>query len=376
MIPAKMNTNEQTEVNDMWLTGIAAYPGLGDSDKMMNRYLRTARNLGYTILFTSLHIPEAKAAAADYLAFISGAAELGYAVTADISPRTFDVLGSSAAALHTLQTAGLSALRVDYGFSASEVARITITGGLTVELNASTVTPEWLDRLRQAGADFSRLQACHNYYPRPETGLSYTVFAERSQLLRHSGIPVFAFIPSLNNPRGPIHASLPTLERHRATGPVQAAKEFIASRLVDGVLFGDPLADDKELADVADLDPRCLELSVQPAKELTPAEQSLLYAVHTNRLDAAEQVIRSEEARSRCSAPIHPGGTGERPAGAVTIDNQLYGRYMGELQIVREPLPPDDRVNVVAHILPADMFLLRHIGPGTVFRLKEAVHEA
>ena len=362
----------------MWLTGIAAYPGLGDSDEMVNRYLRTARSLGYTRLFTSLHIPEAKAAAADYLAFISGAAELGYAVTADISPRTFDILGGngSAAALHTLQDAGLSALRVDYGFSASEVARITITGGLTIELNASTVTPEWLDRLRQAGADFSCLQACHNYYPRPETGLSYTVFAERSQLLRRSGIPVFAFIPSLNNPRGPIHAGLPTLERHRALDPVQAAKEFIAGRLIDGILFGDPLADEKELADVADLDPHCLELRVQPVKELTPAEQSLLFAIHTNRLDAAEKVVRSEKARSLCSAPILPGGTGDRPAGAVTIDNQLYGRYMGELQIVCQPLPPDNRVNVAAHILPSDMFLLEHIGPGTVFRLKEAVHES
>ena len=360
----------------MWLTGIAAYSGLDDNDVRVNHYLKTARSLGYTRLFTSLHIPEAKAASADYLSFIAGATELGYAVTADISPRTFDMLGGSTVALHTLQEVGLSALRVDYGFSASEVARITSAGGLTIELNASTVTSEWLDRLRLAGADFSRLQACHNYYPRPETGLSYTVFAERSHLLRHVGIPVFAFIPSLNNPRGPIHAGLPTLERHRAIGPVLAAKEFMASRLVDGVLFGDPLADEKELADVSDLDPHCLELRVQPARELTPAEQSLLFAVHTNRIDAAEKVVRSEEARSLCSAPIPPGRTGERPAGAVTIDNELYGRYMGELQIVCQPLPSDGRVNVVAHILPEDMFLLEHIGPGTVFRLKEAVHES
>ena len=60
-----------------------------------------------------------------------------------------------------------------------------------------------------------------------------------------------------------------------------------------------------------------------------------------------------------------------RRAGAVTIDNQDYLRYMGEMQVVRSPLPADSRVNVVAHIIPEEVFLLDYIRPGDAFRLKE-----
>ena len=41
----------------------------------------------------------------------------------------------------------------------------------------------------------------------------------------------------------------------------------------------------------------------------------------------------------------------ERTYGCITIDNEKFGRYMGEVQIVEDLLPADARVNVAAKIL-------------------------
>ncbi|CAA7601483.1 Glycoside hydrolase superfamily [Acididesulfobacillus acetoxydans] len=135
--------------------------------------------------------------------------------------------------------------------SGSEIGRYRCPIG---ELNASTISEEVLKTIIKAGADPARLQACHNYYPRHETGLSYEFFAGRSRPFRAYGIRVSAFIPSRANPRGPIYAGLPTLEEHRHWEPLQAAKQLAACGLADGILFGDRLATAEELTDVGRVD--------------------------------------------------------------------------------------------------------------------------
>ena len=53
-----------------------------------------------------------------------------------------------------------------------------------------------------------------------------------------------------------------------------------------------------------------------------------------------------------------------RPRGSITIDNEKYLRYMGEMQILKVSLLSDERVNVVARISPEDLFLLDYIRGG------------
>jgi len=363
----------------MWEKGISAYIGLGASLETIQSYLELARTYGYTRLFTSLHIPEANAAviANEFQQFTAYAANLGYSITADISPWACEMLGAKLSDCSALKKLGLSAIRLDDGFSPAQIAALSVTGEMDIEINASTITPTILQQIDAAKADVSRLRACHNYYPRSETGLSLALFAERCQLLRDYKIPVLAFIPSRSCPRGPIFAGLPTLEKHRLVSPQLAAKELMASQLVDGLLFGDPLAAEEELASVANLDPSCIELQVIVEKDVSPAEREILFAVHTNRTDPGEWVVRSQEARSLCrtAIPERPGKT--RNTGAVTIDNEKYLRYMGEMQVVRASLPSDPRVNLAAQVIPEELFLLDYIRPGGSFRLKEFVaHEA
>jgi len=363
----------------MWERGIAAYVGLGHSLQTNHNYLQLARSYGYTRLFTSLHIPEAesKLLLADFQEFIADAVHLGYSITADISPQTFAMLGANPSDFSSFKKLGLSAIRLDDGFSPQQIAAMTATSGLDIEINASTITPATLQQIYTAKADLNRLRACHNYYPRPETGMSFPLFTERCQLLRDYNIPVLAFIPSRSCPRGPIFAGLPTLEKHRLICSQLAAKELLASQLVDGVLFGDPLVLEDELAAVAALNPSYIELQVKVVADISTAEREILFAPHTNRTDPGEWVIRSQEARKICSAIIPARIAMPRPLGAVTIDNQDYLRYMGEMQVVLSTLPADPRVNLVACIIPEEKFILNYIRPGQAFRLKEFVaHES
>ena len=363
----------------MWEKGISAYVGMGHSLETIHRYLELAKTYGYTRLFTSLQIPEADAAGMvnDFRKFAAQAVELGYSITADISPQACAMLGNNLSDFSALKKLGLAAIRLDDGFSPEQIAALSVASGLDIEINASTITPITLQQICTAKADVSRIRACHNYYPRPETGLSFSLFSERCQLLRDYRIPVFAFIPSRSCPRGPIFAGLPTLEKHRLVSPQLAAKELLASQLVDGVLFGDPLAAEAELASVASLDLSHIELQVIVEADTSAVEREILFAAHTNRIDPGEWVIRSQEARSICRTVIPARTSRPLKIGAITIDNQDYLRYMGEMQVLRSPMPAEPRVNVAAHVIPEELFLLDYIKPGGSFRLKEFIdHEA
>jgi len=61
----------------------------------------------------------------------------------------------------------------------------------------------------------------------------------------------------------------------------------------------------------------------------------------------------------------------ERRAFSVTIDNEEYQRYSGELQIVLKDLPADERVNVAGYIPGDECILVSQINPGTKFRFRK-----
>ena len=52
------------------------------------------------------------------------------------------------------------------------------------------------------------------------------------------------------------------------------------------------------------------------------------------------------------------------PQGAVTLDNEQYGRYAGEVEICLRDLPADGRVDLLGRVAPEARFLLPLIGPG------------
>ncbi|MDR1701478.1 MAG: MupG family TIM beta-alpha barrel fold protein, partial [Sporomusaceae bacterium] len=278
--------------------GISLYPGLGHSREKSFAYLDLARKNGFSTLFTSLHIPEADAAKLvfEFQELTQEALRLGFKITADISPAALKFLGGSFSDLTPLKKLGLSALRLDFGFTPTEIAHLSQKTEL--ELNASTLTEPFLRQIKDAGTDLSRITVCHNYYPRPETGLSFAFLADRAQLFRAHGLKTAAFIPSLANKRAPIYAGLPTLEEHRYLNPLLAAKHLFYSGCATEVRFGDPLAAAAEITAVGALSETCAELNLDLLETLTPLEAKILFSPHTNRLDPGEWTIRSAEART------------------------------------------------------------------------------
>ena len=349
--------------------GISLFAGLGYPLAASLQYLENAKAAGFSELFTSLHIPEAnnEALLSELEIILAKAKELDFAVTADISPRTFRFFGGSLQNTASLARLGLTSLRLDDGFTCADIVRLTHEQQWSICLNTSTTTANDLQQLLDHGVYASRLRSCHNYYPRPETGLSWELFADRCRLFAAQGIEVAAFVPSLHNPRGPLFAGLPTLEAHRTLPAQAAAKELASSGLVQGIFFGDPLVTKEELLAVGRVDSQLLSLRLHLEPNLAPIERRLLDASHTNRQDPGAACIRSQEARGLCTEEILPRPAQPRPKGCVTIDNSDYGRYQGELQIVLQDLPADPRVNVVARIEPTELFLLDYLKPGSAF---------
>ena len=355
--------------------GIAIFSGLEQTVEQNLNYLHLARRCGYSRLFTSLHIPESDASGLvqDTRRVLACAAELGYFVTADISPATWQQFGIGPAQLKTL---GIATVRIDYGVSLSEMRAISESANVNVEVNASVLSQAGLALLFDAGFAAERLSACHNYYPRPETGLSFSLLIERSRPYLSHGIPVGAFIPNRGNPRGPIFAGLPTVEEHRRLSAVEAARQLWASGVIDTIFWGDSLVSETALRSIAGLprldEPIITMRLIIESETVSEQERALVFLpVHTNRCDAAAVVIRSQETRNLCRRPVPPHDHRCRRRGDVTVDNVNYGRYMGEVQIVLQDLPTDDRVNIIGRIADEDLCMLECLFPGRQFCFSE-----
>ena len=104
-------------------------------------------------------------------------------------------------------------MRLDYGYSARET--VEISRQFTVFLNASTITGKEILEWKNEGAELSRFVACHNFYPKPYTGLSGEKVKEINGWLKGFGLQTMAFVPGDGVLRGPLQEGLPTVEEHR-----------------------------------------------------------------------------------------------------------------------------------------------------------------
>lgn len=99
-------------------------------------------------------------------------------------------------------------------------------------------------------------------------------------------------------------------------------------------------------------------------------EYEYLYnKVFTIRTDSPRWLKRLQESRENCSGQnILPKDCFERITGSITIDNYRYQRYSGEIQIIVENLPADERVNVIGQLPKEYHLLLKHIKNGSKIR--------
>jgi hypothetical protein len=357
--------------------GISVFSGMNYSLEQNLEYMNKAKQCGFESVFTSLHIPEAdyEMAIEEFKTMVDSAKKDDMQVIADISPRTFRYLDASMGDFKVLKELGLYGIRVDFGFSPQEIAQFTKNPyEMKIEINASTVTKRFLKEFEDCSPDYSNFQACHNYYPRLNTGISLETYLYKNALLKKYKIEISTFIPSLVNRRGPVFEGLPSLEKHRFMEPQVAAKHLFATG-TDNVIFGDSIPSDNEIESVGRLNEDVMELRMISFATSSLEKDIIFECVHENRPDCAEDVVRSTSSRENLPSgvTIQPHNNIERNMGNITIDNINYLRYCGELQICKKSLPADKRVNVVGSVLDEEVFLIDYIGEETRFSFAEQI---
>lgn len=354
--------------------GISIFLGMQYSLKENLEFMNFAKEKGFNNIFTSLHIPEANYndIVDEFKILVTEAKKLNMNIIADISPKGFEFLNISLNDLNAVKDLGVDVLRIDFGFTAEEISQFTKNPhGIKIEINGSTLTERFLKEFEKYNPNHKNIQACHNYYPRLNTGISIKSFLKKNEMMKRYGIKISAFIPSLINKRGPIYEGLPTLEIHRNIKPELSAKHLFTLG-VDNVFFGDSIPAKEELEAVGNLKEDVLELKIKTLVEGDFEKKILFRDFYTNRSDSAEDTIRASESRiSIGDSIIKPTNTIDRKKGFITLDNEGYLRYMGELQICKKELPRDERVNVIAVVEEEELFLLDYIEDEIRFKFKE-----
>lgn len=347
--------------------GISVFLGLEVSTEENLEYMRLAKEKGFTEIFTSMHIPEANynVIESDIKVFLDEAKKLNMSVSVDISPNTFALLGIEKNDFMKLKEFGIDVVRLDFGYSIDEIAELSNNDyGLSIQLNASTLNSRMLLELDAKNVNYNNITACHNYYPREDTGISEKLFIERNKEFKKRGMEVSAFVPSHNKKRGPVYEGLPTLEKHRRLNPYISTKHLFALG-ADIVYFGDLKASSEELSMIGKIKtPFEFRIKFKTLNE--DIKQYILNNELSQRVDEAENVIRIEESRYYFNEknPIEKECVGIRAIGTITIDNKDYLRYMGEMQIAKINLGYDERVNIIGSVIEEDLFLLNYIKGG------------
>ena len=321
------------------------------NDTLAEERILQAGKMGVKRAFTSLHIPEEAGNLAERAKqLLQLAKSSGIEVFADVSYRTPSHLGIKS--LFQLKDLGVTGLRLDDFFDHELI--VQLAKEFNIAINASILFEKDLEILLSEGLKAEQLFGWHNFYPRRETGLSEAFFKKQNELYKLYNIPICAYVPGAGEKRGPLFEGLPTLEKHRNLDPFVAAIELFHEG-VDEVYFGDPdygsdlleklrkFAEDETLTISADTG-----FSHQGMYQLRP--------------DMARDVLRLMNTRT--TDPVPPMNTVSRPVGTITMDNDLYGRYRGEIQITLCDLPADERVNVIGKVNAKDLPCLSFVQPG------------
>lgn len=302
---------------------------------------------GSPYVFVSLHIAEE--GKGDYAqqmkAMCDEVRSMGYQLIADVSKRTLNYVNKENM-IEVAKEYGISILRPDFGFHLDEL--VDMAKQMPICLNATNLKETEIDTILAAGGEVC---AMHNYYPRKETGLDEEFFKKRNEILRKRNIPIMAFIASDIQQRGPVFEGLPTLEKHRNIPPYVAYLDLTLNFGIENIYVGDG-AISKEEWEKIEYFRQSGEIYI-PVQTLSDKYDELLFGKsYTIRDDSPRWLKRLMESRmfSTFGQTIEAAMALPRKAGSITIDNENYSRYSGEMQIVIENLPLDERVNVIARI--------------------------
>lgn len=322
-------------------TGVSVFTGLKEYtlEKTLE-YLKIAHTHNVEMVFSSAHITEADRSIDELNQIIEKCYEYNMKFVIDVSKAAFTNLGLSDK---------VYAYRLDYGFTDEEIIEMSRSNNYFIELNASTLSEEKLCKLIDNGLNVSHVRASFNYYPKLYTGHDIIDAKRIIKMFNKYGINVGAFLPSFHEKRPPMYEGLPSIESHRNLSHDISIEELKAIGASE-IFFGDSYASLDEIIKLEKHSSDVVTLFANLNDDFKDNEtiKEILLSAKAIRPDVNSYLLRISGKRG---FEINPCNNNiNRKVFDLTIDNALYGRYSGEVNIVISEIPSDKRVNVIGNV--------------------------
>ena len=333
--------------------GVSIYPERSTFEKDA-AYLDLAHQYGFKRVFTSLLevSGDQDAVLTNFKRVVDYANQLGMQVMIDINPGLFEQLGISYDDLSFFHELGAWGIRLDNGFTGQEEAKMTRNPyDLKIEINMSQGT-SYVDNIMSFSPKRANLLGCHNFYPHRYSGLGEDFFNQcTAQFAQYN---------------------LNTMEGYRDLAMATQMKHYMLMDNIDDIIVGNAYASEAELKTMQTVfNAEFPAIMIDVADDITADERKVLFeSLHSYRGDRSEYILRSTMTRVIYKdLPFAAHNTVDIKRGDILIDNVGYGQYKGETQIALQAMPNDGRVNVVGHIAPDELFLLKYLKPWSSFKL-------
>ncbi len=363
---------------------ISVYPQDLNQDSLakLKCYLELANRYGISEVFTSIHLPEYSMEF--QMAYLEKTAEAAHSLnmelTADIGGPFIKQALNDKNLLARLKNVKLDFLRLDYGYDEAQLkelySHLNLKGFV---INASMMNEAQLQHHIGFFKSLNEnifIRACHNFYVREESGLDSDFALKQTLLFRKHQIPVYFCVPCHDHPRGPLHLGLPTLEHHRYQSIDTILLDLIYTFHAQGILYSDEWMNECQFELIHQtLQNRTIQIPVILKENLTETEKRIILRKHIFRYDSNVSFLRSRSSREMAefASKITPLNCIQRKKGSITIDNERYLRYSGELQVVLNDASQDDRVNVCAALKnEEDIQKLSFFREGIIYEFVEA----
>lgn len=350
--------------------GLSVYPDFYDYEAI-KKQLEVAASLGYTRVFTSIQLGvlgfenTADGLSEGFVKLFKLTRELNMKVHADLNLEVFNSIGAEVDNVKPIVDLNIDVIRLDGGFGIDEIVRLTNNPfGLVIEDNTSNDAHllETIETINERG-NINNYRACHNFYPRNETGLDFDDAVYTADMLNDFGVGNGVFITSQTSPSD-LNLSgegIPSIEEHRYLPPHIAFSELRNTGVFDIILFGDSMPDYaslKAVSDAAKVDYVSIEAWLD--KDLDPEQHKVLTeTVLWSRPDQPQLLVRATNTRKKAHVPVK--NTIARPYLTITIDNERSNRYEGEVQIILKDLNPSPVANVIGMVKPTCKRLLNQV---------------
>lgn len=355
--------------------GISIYPEQASVDEL-KEYLDKANKYGFKRVFTNL-IGLSKDDLAKFKEVCDYGKKISMDMIADIDESVLKILGVELTDTSYFKNLGVKIIRMDVKFNAEDVAKLSLNkDDIHLELNASDFSG-----LEQELLNFeynkSSIIASHNFFPQRYTGLSLEKFERANKQMKNVGLQVSVFtainrddvLGAWKDGKSPV-----TLEKTRDMNIYDQYQYLSAINAVDYILASNMFLSTKEFEEISKIDLSKISFRVQEEYDITENERNIIYHdAHQLRGDNPDDIMfRSTISRKifkdldipprNCVDDIMPGD--------IVILNNKFGRYKGELHIMKSQIKNDGKRNVVGKINQTQMPLLELGRPKLYFNIK------